>query len=67
MASDVFLQDEDETDSPANRNQMSEQLITQFENRVSTFENSPGFAPRLKKNLWPQGDDMTPHPVQRSF
>ena len=66
MASYVFLQDEDETDAPANRNQMSEQLITQFENRVSTFETSPIFAPRPKKNLCPQGDDRNPN-VPRSF
>ena len=39
MAWYAFLQDEDETDSPGqpNRSQMSEQLISQFENRVSSF------------------------------
>ena len=49
MASYAFLQDEDETDSPANRNQMSEQLITQFENRVSTLKIPLALHPDQRK------------------
>ena len=35
MAWGVSVQDEDETDSPANRGQMSQQFMSQLEDRVS--------------------------------